>query len=227
MRLTDSQYDYKIAEVTLAYAAGSPYSTVDDLLIWDQAFFSDKVVSKASREAMTTDYGSNYGYGVGFGDIGGHKSVAHGGGIHGFSTYMTRFSADGVTIIALSNLQSAASGAMANELARLIFGVPAPPPPLPLAAVAVKPEVLDRYVGEYELQPGFNVILKREGDKLTAQATGQAAFPLTSTSDTEFHFQPANIRVVFPAGEGPAAEFTLFQGPPRVAKRITKPATQN
>jgi D-alanyl-D-alanine carboxypeptidase len=213
--------------MTLPHAAGSLYSTVDDLLIWDQAFFSDKVVSKASREAMTTDNGNNYGYGLGFGDIGGHKSVAHGGGIHGFATYMAKFPADGVTVIALSNLQSGASSAMANELARLIFGVPAPPPPAPLVAVAVKPEVLDRYVGEYELQPGFNITVKREGDKLTAQATGQGAFTFTATSDTEFHFQPANIRVVFPVGAGPAPSFTLFQGPPREAKRITKPATQN
>ncbi|HEY7800238.1 MAG TPA: serine hydrolase [Hyphomonadaceae bacterium] len=213
--------------MTLPHAAGALYSTVDDLLVWEEAFFSDKIVSKASREAMTTDNGNNYGYGLGFGDIGGHRSIAHGGGIHGFSTYMTRFPADGVTIIVLSNLQSAPTSAIGNELARLIFGIPAPPPPAPLVAVAVKPEVLDRYVGEYELQPGFNITMKREGDKLTAQATGQGAFTLTSTSDTEFHFQPANIRVVFPAGAGPAPSFTLFQGPPREAKRITKPATQN
>jgi D-alanyl-D-alanine carboxypeptidase len=213
--------------MTLPYAAGSLYSTADDLLIWDQAFHADRVVSKASREAMTTDNGNNYGYGLQLGTVGSHKSIAHGGGIHGFATYMSRFPADGVTIIALSNLQSGNSGQIATELARLMFGIPAPPPPAPLVAVAVKPEILDRYTGEYELQPGFNITIKREGDKLLAQATGQNTLTLTSTSDTEFHFQPANIRVVFPAGEGPAPSFTLFQGPPREAKRITKPATQN
>ena len=213
--------------MTLPYSAGSLYSTVDDLLVWEQAFFSDKVVSKASREAMTTDNGSNYGYGLQIGDLGGHKMISHGGGIHGFATYMSRFPADDVTIIVLSNLQSGASNAIANDLARILFGVPAPPPPPPLVAVAVKPEVLDRYVGVYELQAGFNITVKREGDKLTAQAIGQNAFTLTSTSDTEFHFRPANIRMVFPTGDGPVPSFTLFQGPPREAKRITTPSTSN
>lgn len=213
--------------MTLPYAAGSLYSTVDDLLIWDQAFHADKVVSKASREAMTTDNGGNYGYGLMFGDLGGHKSIAHGGGIHGFSTYMSRF-ADGATFIVLSNLQSSPSSRIAADVARLWYGLPPPPPPAPLVAVAVKPEILDRYVGEYELMQGFNITVKREGDKLTAQATGQGAFTLTSTSETEFQFQPANLKMVFPAGAGPAPSLTLIQGgPPREAKRVTTPAKPN
>lgn len=209
--------------MTLPHAAGSLYSTLDDLLIWEEALFSGKVVSQASFDAMTTDYGSGYGFGLVIGKLEGRKSISHSGGIPGFATYMARFPDDGLTVIALSNLQNGRPTSLVNDLARLWLGLPEPPPAPELVAVAVKAEVLDRYVGVYELMPGFDVTVKREGDALTAQATGQGAFPLTPTSDTEFHFQEGGIRIVFPAGDGPAQSFTLFQGGERTAKRIAAP----
>ena len=39
--------------------------------------------------------------------------------------------------------------------------------------------------------PNFNITIARVDAGLTAQATGQGAFPLVATSDTEFHFQEA------------------------------------
>jgi len=72
--------------MSLPYAAGSLYSTTGDLLIWEEAFFADKVVSKASREAMTADYGNGYGFGLGSGKLGSHAFVSHNGGINGFAT---------------------------------------------------------------------------------------------------------------------------------------------
>lgn len=206
--------------MSLPYAAGSLYSTVDDLLAWEQALFSDKVVSAASRAAMTTDQGDKYGFGLLIDDLGGHKNIWHNGGINGFSTHMVDFQDDGLTVIALANLESARSTRLATEIARIWLGLPAPPPPATLAPVTVAPAVLDRYVGVYELMPGFNITITRTDAGLTAQATGQGAFVLTATSDTEFHFQEAGIRIVFPAGDGPAQSLTLFQGGPREAKRI-------
>lgn len=213
---TNSDY----LSMTLPHAAGSLYSNVDDLLAWEEALFSGKVVSSTSFAAMTTDYGNSYGFGVGTNNFQGHPAIAHSGGIPGFSTYMSRFPDDGMTFIVLSNLETAPSTRISNELARLWLGLPTPPPPAPLAAIDVKPEVLDRYLGVYELMPGFNITITRDGATLSAQATGQGAFALTATSETEFHFQPAGIRIVFPAGEGPTQSFTLHQGGPREAKRI-------
>jgi len=109
----------------------------------------------------------------------------------------------------LSNLESAASTPLSEELASLYLG---PPPTPALVAVAVKPEVLDRYVGEYELAKGFIVNVKRDGENLTGQATGQGAFTLSAVSDTEFRFQPAGITMVFPVTAGPAPSFQLTQG---------------
>ena len=46
-----------------AYAAGAMYSTVDDLLAWQQMLVKGKVLSPASLNAMFTDGGHRYGLG--------------------------------------------------------------------------------------------------------------------------------------------------------------------
>lgn len=210
--------------MTLPYAAGSLYSTVDDLLIWEDALFSDKVVSAASRQAMMTDNGEKYGFGLIVDALGNHRNIWHNGGINGFSTHMSRFVDDGLTVIVLSNLESARSDKVANELAGLWLGLP---PPAKLVAVPVPAAVLDRYVGVYQLTPAMNVTITRDGDQLMAQATGQGAFPLLATSETEFHYQPSDLRMTFPAGEGPAPEFTMFQSVEMKATRIAPPPASN
>jgi CubicO group peptidase (beta-lactamase class C family) len=206
-------------DMSLPYAAGSLYSTTGDLLLWEEAFFTDKVVSKASRAAMTTDYGSNYGFGLVPKTLGTHRLIGHSGGINGFSTNLRRYPDDGLTVVVLSNLESAPSMEIAQELAALYLGLPAAPV---LVAVAVKSDVLDRYVGTYELTKGFVIEVKRDGGTLAAQATGQSAFTLTPVSDSEFHFLPAGITMVFPVQDGPAPSFQLTQGGlPRTATRLT------
>ena len=129
--------------MTLPHAAGSLYSTVDDLLAWEQALFAGKVVSQASLAAMTADYGEGYGFGLETQDVQGHKSIGHSGGIPGFSTYMARFPDDGLTLIALGNLETARSTSVVKDIARLWLGLPEPPPPPTLVAVTVaKPEAV-------------------------------------------------------------------------------------
>jgi CubicO group peptidase (beta-lactamase class C family) len=46
------------------YAAGSLYSSVDDLLRWDQALYGDKILKDASKQKMFTAGLGNYGYGL-------------------------------------------------------------------------------------------------------------------------------------------------------------------
>jgi hypothetical protein len=54
------------------------------------------------------------------------------------------------------------------------------------AAVSVPVEVLERYVGEYELAPEFIVTVRRSGDTLTRQPTGQPETVLEPRPQTRF-----------------------------------------
>jgi len=78
--------------------------------------------------------------------------------------------------------------------------------------------VLAKYVGRYELAPGFTLTVSQEGGQLLAQATGQGRFELFASGEREFFARVAPVEVTF-AADG--AQLTLKQGGREtVAKRI-------
>ncbi|WP_412068959.1 serine hydrolase [Rubrivirga sp. IMCC43871] len=79
-----------------------------------------------------------------------------------------------------------------------------------LDTVTLSDAILNRYVGSYQIQPGFALTVRLEDGQLITQATGQSAFPMTPISETEFA-PPFDARLVFEAGD-PAPAVTLFQG---------------
>ncbi len=97
-------------DMSLPYAAGSLYSTVEDLYKWDQSLYGDKILSAASKKLMFTPGLSNYGYGFLIADqpIGKTsektKVIQHGGGINGFNSLLTRLIDKQQTIILLDNV---------------------------------------------------------------------------------------------------------------------------
>jgi len=94
---------------TQPYSAGALAGTVFDLTKWDAALYGDRLLSAANRESMWTltrlNDGKTRDYGLGWelGNLRGHRFVAHGGGIHGFSTYILRLVEDKLTVIVLMN----------------------------------------------------------------------------------------------------------------------------
>ena len=55
------------------------------------------------------------------------------------------------------------------------------------AGVFVSEGTLDTYVGTYQVSPGFDVRVWREGDSLMVQASGQDAWPLLAQSESVFY----------------------------------------
>ena len=98
-------------DMSIPYSAGSLYSTVEDLYLWDQALYTDKLISAKSRELMFTPGLDNYGYGFGIRKISfGEKvppvtEITHSGGINGFRTLIVRLVADKRVIILLDNTE--------------------------------------------------------------------------------------------------------------------------
>ncbi|MGQ0828238.1 MAG: serine hydrolase domain-containing protein [Bacteroidota bacterium] len=86
------------------------YSTVEDMLKWDQAFYSEKLLKKETIEEAFTGYSHehkgkrNYGFGWRLIDNGKNdKIVYHNGWWHGFNTLFFRRPSDQTTVIILSN----------------------------------------------------------------------------------------------------------------------------
>ena len=74
-------------------------------------------------------------------------------------------------------------------------------PSSPLAevrvAVALPPDSLDAYVGGYQLAPGFVLSIRRAGDALVAQATGQGWNPIYASARDEFFFRVVDAQIRF------------------------------
>lgn len=154
----------------LMYSAGAIQSTAEDLLRWDQLLYGEAPparVLRAARRGLPETQPFHFGFFVE--PFAGRPSEYAGGGQPGFASFVYRFPQDHVTIILLSNLQSAPVLKIGQALAREYFGVPPPPAP---RSVPVDAKRLDRYAGTYELYPGVQLVLSRAGRDLQLRRVG-------------------------------------------------------
>jgi len=124
-------------DMSLPYSAGSLYSTVEDLFRWDRILYTDKILSKASKDRMFTPVLSNYGYGWNI-DKGGGTTVEHDGGINGFNTLITRDLEPQRLIVLLNNTGGAPLRAMATEIRAVLRGQEPEMPKQPAAPILLK-----------------------------------------------------------------------------------------
>jgi CubicO group peptidase (beta-lactamase class C family) len=89
------------------FAGGSIYSTVDDLLKWDQALYTDSLLSAELKKKMFTPVLEEYGYGWVIEMLpkgaAGELTIWHPGGINGFNADFLRLVNSRRTIIVLGN----------------------------------------------------------------------------------------------------------------------------
>ena len=80
-----------------AGGAGAIYSTVGDLVRWNEAIFGGKVLSEQSMEQAFTAAKLNdgeattYGYGWAISEDRGLKQISHNGGLDGFQSHLCAF----------------------------------------------------------------------------------------------------------------------------------------
>lgn len=123
-------------DMSLPYAAGSLYSTVEDLLIWDKALKTEKLLPKKYMEEIFKGridaFGGKYAYGWTvnkrkFGEKE-YDVSTHGGGINGFNTINYILPETGQVVILFSNAGGAPLGEMALKIIEILNGgKPAPP----------------------------------------------------------------------------------------------------
>ena len=115
-------------DMALPYAAGSLYSTVEDLYKWDQALYGDRLLPNDLKQKLFTPNLENYGYGwdirtVPAGEPGaGQTVISHGGGINGFNTLEQRFVGDHDLIVIFNNTPGANLGEIAKGIRAILYG---------------------------------------------------------------------------------------------------------
>jgi hypothetical protein len=87
--------------------------------------------------------------------------------------------------------------------------------PIPAARQEVKvdPALFDAFAGTYNLFPGFNLVITREGDRLFAQATGQQKLELHAAGELVYFLREVEAEIRFVRGsDGKAESLVLDQG---------------
>lgn len=116
-------------DMSIPFAAGGIYSTVEDLYRWNEALAQNgRLLSEDSLKQMFNEYpeatyeGQHYGYGVvisrqKFGKL----LYYHGGGVEGFSSSIQRYPSERVCIVVLSNLSTFKPWEMGDHMAADLF----------------------------------------------------------------------------------------------------------
>lgn len=121
-----------LLDMTWPFAVGSLCSSVIDLLKWQDGLHGGRVLSPELYEQMITPATLNdgskteYGYGVGISDRQGHRVISHSGGTVGYSSFLSHYPDDRLTIVILTNLQGDNMGALELQIARVVLGIPEP-----------------------------------------------------------------------------------------------------
>ncbi len=169
--------------MSLPYAAGSLYSTVEDLYKWDQALYTDKLLSKKMKKEMFKphvasgiDDESYYAYGWAISKRSFPKSkekvnsVSHGGGINGFNTFIERLVDDKHLIVIFNNTGAASLNAMSEGIIRILYGKPYTPPKKSIAKAI------------------YDVVVEKGAEEAVKQY-----HELQKNKKNEYNFQPVEL----------------------------------
>ena len=126
---TDSGFVFRDQSLTSAVLGdGGIYSSVEDLYKWDQALYTEKLITfETLTQAFTPavlEQGQPAGYGFGWriDEYRGHQRVHHTGSTCGFATIIQRYPEAKFTVIILTNRSEPELTDIANRLTDLLIG---------------------------------------------------------------------------------------------------------
>ena len=212
--------------------AGGLYTTVQDLLRWDQNFYSGEVggrefLAQIQTPGMLND-GSTlaYAFGLTAGEHRGLSTVGHGGSMMGFRAAWLQFPEQHFSVICLCNLGSINPSRLAQRAADIYLadhfaeaetrGEPSPDrrPPNELREVALDAAQLGAYAGVYfspELNVTYHIVV--EDGALLVKRRNSPDSELVPTGEDTHTFRGRVGTFLFERGDqGNVTAFTVNAG---------------
>jgi len=111
---------------------GTLYFNLPDLEKWDRAQYGNKILSPAMKEKMWAPFvlndgkpnAGNYGFAFFIDQVNEHRVIEHTGAWQGFTTMISRYVDDGLTVVVLTNLDS--GHANPQNIERVVAGITEP-----------------------------------------------------------------------------------------------------
>jgi len=184
--------DYVNMDTT--FGSGAIYSTVEDMLIWDQALYNGGLVSEETLDTIFSPYANSgergtedndYGYGWFIDKMYGRKRISHDGGGLGFITGFDRYINEQVSIVVLSNYGFTAVWRITDILAAIVFQEEYEFPSRPLK-YDLDYQVYEKYMGVYK-DECTKLTVGRDQEKMFFILDDEYIIPMYPISETEFH----------------------------------------
>lgn len=206
---------------------GTVNSTVIDLLKWDRALYTHRLLSSSGMKeifevaTLKDKSKSKYGFGWGIDDnVDFGKIVRHTGGWPGYNTQIDRHITNDKIIIILQNHDDAVNPIQA--IRSILYNMPLPVEKVK-TEIALTTEQLQKLVGVYEIQEGFDAKVTLENNQLYGQLPGQEAYPLFAESELLFFLKVTDAQVQFEKDEkGNVTKFYVIQGGNKTAAKRKK-----
>ncbi|MBY8914875.1 serine hydrolase [Bacillus sp. YC2] len=213
---------------------GTVNSSIRDLYLFDQALYTEEIISKASKDqAFSPGYWNEeekFGYGFGWviqNSPEKGKIMSHSGGWPGYSTLMLRYTDQNKTLIYLSNMEQEDQfeRAVIAAAENILFDQPyvMPKRPADQKKADVNPAIYSRYIGTYSFQDDTHASVTVKEKRLYIKLDGQTPFELFPKTETRYFVRALPVEIEFAADkEQTAAHFILFQdGREETAIRLT------
>jgi CubicO group peptidase (beta-lactamase class C family) len=197
-------------DMSRAGGAGSLYSTVEDLNLWNEAIFNGKVLKEQSLKSAFTVVTLNngkkpdemdYSYGWVTTDLRNLKFINHGGGLQGFLSHLLRQPDENLTVTVLTNCTPAQENIGPEEVgfkvAEYLLWPKMSKQQSYTTDTTLSAEQLKIYEGRYDYGGGAVLTVMVDKDKLMAQMTGQAQFQIFPKGNDEFYWKVVEARIKF------------------------------
>ena len=174
---------------------------------------ANHVLSQSMTRQMLTSGMGHWGLGLEIGGADANPYFSHGGANEGYRCIFVGYEKSGEGAVVMTNGDQ--GGALGDEIMHSIaaeYGWHDFHPTV-RTAIQVDPKILAQYVGTFELQKGFDLVVAVENGQLITQATGQGKVPLYAESETMFFpiVIPAEVEF-FKDDQGNVTYLVLHQG---------------
>lgn len=214
--------------------SGGVYSTIEDLALWDQNFYNNKlgkggqvIIAKMYQEGLLNNGNPcGYAFGLNKNTYKGLDVVHHGGALAGYRSEFLRIPEQQLSVIILANRGDTSLRNKAYAIADFFLDIDKAPKETPNKNV---PEVEDKFrleqlIGHYELRPGMLVEITTNNDVLQLhQKWNYKSYPIVNRSGNVYEV-PNEDTIVFEFSvleNGTAQKLIAVQSDKRtVANRI-------
>ena len=213
---------------TLA-GAGAIRSSTNDMLRFAQANLSPptsdfgKAVELAWKIHQKPLESGNLALGLGWHVARDGSTRWHNGQTGGYHSMLLVSRDHDAAVVLLANTATGKVDQLAEDILRMLAGAEVEPRSFE-KSIEVSAEVMQRYVGKYELAEGIHFTVTVEDDKLMVGLTGQPSLQVFARSETEWFYKVVAASITFQVDDqGKCQALELFQnGVRQTAQRLEK-----